>query len=605
MLWVCGATPITAAPDWTDAYAATQARLARGWNTWDTRTLLAQVLLPEGLAVNLDLRLRQGGQSAEWAVAQPGRSPAEDKAVALGLHAVDGSYSEMTLRWRGLRLEVQSAATGSELVWLLTPLAVPPGNAPEAEFHAHLLWNRPGRVAREGNILWARLPARDLPIFCAGDNLGAPMGLSTGQPYSVAQMKQRLLAAKTRCESSCAHRGVRADTAAAVLSALGWDTIYDPRGGRVITPVSRSWNVAWGGYVLFDWDTFFAGYMAGFFSRDLAYGNVLEMLNEVTPAGFVPNYASAGRGRSLDRSEPPVGALVIENLYRRFHERWLLQAAFARLLAWNRWWDRHRQVQGFLVWGTDPADAAYARLDGAVDTLQGAKYESGLDNSPLYDDAPFDARRHKMMLADVGLMSLYVADCDALGRIARELGREPEAAELGARAERYRAKLATLWSPEQGMFLNRNLATGAFSLRLSPTQFYPLLARAATAEQARRMVREHLLNPAEFWGEWVLPATPRGDPAFRDQNYWRGRIWGPMNFLVYLGLCNYDFPQARSLLADKSEALLLKSWRSRGEIHENYNAVSGEGADVTSSDPFYSWGALLGIGQMLEAEASP
>jgi hypothetical protein len=77
-----------------------------------------------------------------------------------------------------------------------------------------------------------------------------------------------------------------------------------------------------------------------------------------------------------------------------------------------------------------------------------------------------------------------------------------------------------------------------------------------------------------------------------------------MNFLVYLGLRNYDLPDARRGLAAKSEALLLKEWRSRGHIHENYNATTGEGDDVSSSDAFYHWGALLGAIQMIEAGPS-
>ena len=68
------------------------------------------------------------------------------------------------------------------------------------------------------------------------------------------------------------------------------------------------------------------------------------------------------------------------------------------------------------------------------------------------------------------------------------------------------------------------------------------------------MVKEHLLNPDEFYGEWMIPSIARNDPAFKDQDYWRGRIWGPMNFLVYLGLRNYDLPEARTVLADKSES---------------------------------------------------
>ena len=107
----------------------------------------------------------------------------------------------------------------------------------------------------------------------------------------------------------------------AIETTLGWDTIYEPEKGRVISPVSRVWRVSWGGYVLFDWDTFFAATMAGIGDKNLAYANALETLREETPQGFVPNYARAGNWKSTDRSEPPVGAITVLGLYRKFHDR--------------------------------------------------------------------------------------------------------------------------------------------------------------------------------------------------------------------------------------------------------------------------------------------
>ncbi|HEX3821064.1 MAG TPA: hypothetical protein VHW45_12050, partial [Candidatus Sulfotelmatobacter sp.] len=104
----------------------------------------------------------------------------------------------------------------------------------------------------------------------------------------------------------------------------------------------------------------------------------------------------------------------------------------------------------------------------------------------------------------------------------------------------------------------------------------------------------------EFWGEWILPSIARNDPSFPDQNYWRGRIWGPMNYLVYLGLRNYDDADTRREFATKSYALFAKEWRAHGHVHENYNAISGTGDDVANSDRFYHWGALLGWIEYLE-----
>jgi len=201
-----------------------------------------------------------------------------------------------------------------------------------------------------------------------------------------------------------------------------------------------------------------------------------------------------------------------------------------------------------------------------------------------------------MLLADVGLMSLYISDCQSLSEIAGELGKTEIEKELSERAEKYSGKLKTLWNDKFGLYLNKDLVTGKFSYRLSPTLFYPLLAKVPTQEQAARMINEHFYNPKEFWGTFIMPSIARNDTAYKDNQYWRGRIWAPLNFLVYLGLRNYDLPKAQKDLVEKSENLLLKSWTNEKHVYENYNAETGQGDDAGSwSDAFYHWGALLGF----------
>ena len=39
-----------------DEYAALTRRLAVGWNTWNTRSVLSHVLLPHGFALNLGVK---------------------------------------------------------------------------------------------------------------------------------------------------------------------------------------------------------------------------------------------------------------------------------------------------------------------------------------------------------------------------------------------------------------------------------------------------------------------------------------------------------------------------------------------------------------------
>ena len=134
---------------------------------------------------------------------------------------------------------------------------------------------------------------------------------------------------------------------------------------------------------------------------------------------------------------------------------------------------------------------------------------------------------------------------------------------------------------------------GTLSPRISPTNFYALNADCVTEEQKRRMMDEHFYNPDEFWGDYIMPTIARNDPAYADQNYWRGRIWAPTNFLAYVAMKYAGLNKECDDLAAKSEELFLKEWRLRGHVHENYNADSGMGCDAGNSDPFYHWGGLL------------
>ncbi len=602
-------------------YEHVQQRLARGWNTWDTHSVATQVLLPEGLAIHVGLKHNSSlNGDAYLGNALIGRLEPGAEVVTPGPHTWNGSYTRADFAWKGHKWRIESAHDGDDLVLLIQPLKNVELIPPTIVVSVNYLWDRPGTIERESDRFLAHQNGKTIPIFWAFEDSTHPaqeiadlpiggsylattasfVGISTGRRRSMEDIRKVLGQQEAAYQQSIAAAGPKGPIVDAIETTLGWDTIYEPEKQRVLSPVSRVWSVNWGGYVLFDWDTFFAATMASIGDKDLAYANAIETLREETPQGFVPNYARAGNWKSSDRSEPPVGAITVLGLYRKFQERWLLDETFPALLRWNRWWATHRDLQGYLVWGSDPDNQPRNLDDSSVGTWQGAVFESGLDNSPMYDAAVYNPASHLLEYADVGLMSLYIADCDALAEIADALAKPAEAKELRDRATRYRAKLATLWDEKTGIFLNRDLHTGQFSTRLSPTNFYPLLAKAATPEQAHVMIDKHLLNPDEFWDRWILPSIARNDPAFNDQNYWRGRIWGPMNYLVYLGLLNYDAPAARKAFAQKSYDLFLKEWHDHGHVHENYNAITGSGDDVLSSDRFYHWGALLGYTQYLE-----
>ncbi|HTJ11849.1 MAG TPA: trehalase family glycosidase [Dinghuibacter sp.] len=595
----------------TPEYRALQERLSRGWNTWYNNSLLSWVLLPQGFSINLCLDSYEDGDYLRE-VFKSSPTQHRPETVVPGLRSDDGSYTSLHVRFRDAEYTVESATDGDDELILVTP-AKPAKQMLIVE--AGLQYGRPGEVGESAGKLVYRSAQATLevgspepqasnayvvspaPHICL--RLDKPVALYTGRHRSMDEVRSFLDTRRRAEERRGQAFGDLADCFRAMQTILTWNTVYDAANERVITPVSRLWNRGWGGFVLFDWDTYFAGYMCSYFNKDLAYANMVEITKAISAQGFIPNYQAPFGNYSWDRSEPPVGAILVLDMYKRFGDKWFLTEVYDELLAWNRWWAAHRTINGYLAWGSDKVPDSLRTID--QDNIQAARFESGLDNSPMYDSIPFNKTAHTMELADVGLMSLYVADCHAMEAIAHALGHEADARELAERAAAYGKTLAGLWDDRTGLFLNRRTDNGQASHRLSPTLFYPLLAKVATQAQAGRMIREHYFNTSEFYGEFVMPSIARNDPAFHDNDYWRGRIWGPMNFLVYLGLRNYDLPDARADLVRKSRALLMKSWTKDGSIFENYNSVTGQGDDVNSADAFYHWGALLSFLSILDS----
>jgi hypothetical protein len=198
-----------------------------------------------------------------------------------------------------------------------------------------------------------------------------------------------------------------------------------------------------------------------------------------------------------------------------------------------------------------------------------------------------------MMLDAVDLNSYLALDAECLAHIATALEDESKARFYCARAAAIRnAMNALLWDERQGLYLDRHW-DGRRSSRVAAANFLPLVAGVPDAARAERML-ETLLDPARFWGPFAVPTISRDDPAFPDQQYWRGTIWPPTNYLICQGLRRYRFDEAAGTLAARGLALFLDTWRTYRLCRENYDSRSGAGG----GHRYQSWGplfALLGI----------
>ena len=377
---------------------------------------------------------------------------------------------------------------------------------------------------------------------------------------------------------------------AAVRDAVAWNTVWDRARGRSYTTSTRAWVAGkFGGWFVWQIDSFFHAMLAAHVGDPgTARANLEAAMDCRTESGMLAALRSPLTDW-IDRSHPPIGAHAVWHVAARLDDDGILDRCFPVLIRAFEWWFERRDGNGngLLEYGSSPVGDGHF-----VHTKLAAMDESANDNSPVYDEAEFDERAHTLDCEDVGLNSLLVHEGEILALMGDRLGRAVEAERLRDRIASLSELVRTdLWDDRRGIFANR-LWSGLFVGSLAPTSFYPLLAGIASPDQAERMVRDWLLDPSRFWGPFPVAGTPHEDPASLDNVYWRGRVWPPMNYLVYRGLRRYRFDDEASELASKGAAMFEREWAGR-RCFENFNQRTGEGGDSVDADLFYTWGALL------------
>jgi hypothetical protein len=267
---------------------------------------------------------------------------------------------------------------------------------------------------------------------------------------SAAQALVAAAAARTAAWLDAAEPGLR-DAFEPLSSVLLWDTIFTPYLTSV-TASSRLWVCTGGnaacretGYTIFNWDMPMCAWtwagLGGAFAKDMAYAQLIEDAYTRTLSGFVPNYSS-GTYASADRTQPPLFGFVAMQLFAQYGEAWLLEALFDPLTSYLDFLWNFRRGAGVFA-GSDGRVALFSwgsnnftGGDDAACTKQAASYESGLDDSPMWDEAgwsPCEGGLGLMTLYDAGLTGLFLSESAALIAIARAIGRDDAVPLLQAR----------------------------------------------------------------------------------------------------------------------------------------------------------------------------
>jgi glycogen debranching enzyme len=241
--------------------------------------------------------------------------------------------------------------------------------------------------------------------------------------------------------------------------------------------------------------------------------------------------------------------------------------------------DEHRRVTGSddlvgecypgLLRQIEWVESQRAAVDGGYYYLDihGTWWESGVDEGVRYLDSPeeprtcIDATSHAFLLNDTAARwsEILGHDSEPFRRKAGQIGRMIR---------------EHLWANDEEFFFDAWSVGDPGRRRISFEGFWPMIAGAASRDQADRLVDRYLLSSEHFFGAHPITTVSRSDPAF-ELRMWRGPAWNSMTYWVVTGCCRYQRTDAARVILRAALDATAEQFRRSGTVWEFYHPDGG------------------------------
>jgi putative isomerase len=322
------------------------------------------------------------------------------------------------------------------------------------------------------------------------------------------------------------------------------------------------------------WDSALHALAYRYIDPELARDQIRAMIAHQLSDGMMPDAVyDEGVVAEIDHpiraevTKPPILAWAVLKLHETDPDLDFLHEIYVPLVRWNAWW--------------------FSMNDDDVDGLAqyNHPFSSGLDDSPLWD--------YGMPVEPPDLNTYLCVQMGSLAMIAEHLGMDSEGAMWRRRAGAIVGRmLEDFWDDEAGVF--RALHNEGPIPVVTPFNLYPLWTGQLPAEIRDRLI-DHLTNPEEFWGEYVIPTVARNDPNYDPATMWRGPVWANINYFFIEALHQVGRDDLARTLRDKTLELVM----SHSSVFEYYNAETGE-RPKDAADMF-GWTAAVFIDLAIQA----
>ncbi len=361
-----------------------------------------------------------------------------------------------------------------------------------------------------------------------------------------------------------------------------------PKGVRSYSP-SRPYFTGYPYGTLYDWDQYFEGlslFYAGW-PGDYLKNGIKVFLSRQEVNGFIARSVPEGGGPTYFKHRTHVKPFLAQECLLCLHAE--------GSLAWLRHEDRYTRLKKYLRHWLEDLDVRGAGL-----SVWREAEHTGMDNH--YERAG-QWGQEESFCEGVDLNCYLVREARAMALVAEALEIPADCAYFAAAAQRRAEAIQQwLWDPVAGLYYDFHAIKQAPIKVKYVGALLPLWSQTATPEQARRLVEEHLTNPAEFWRPYPLPALAASEPGYVEGFMpghpttccsWRAHTWVPANYMVFQGLRQYGYAALARELAERTFELFR-----RAPFCEYYTAETGIG---TGQKPFWGWSSLA-IFMMLETE---
>jgi glycogen debranching enzyme len=326
-------------------------------------------------------------------------------------------------------------------------------------------------------------------------------------------------------------------------------------------------------------------------------------IGKLTKSMGESQYDDQGRSAMID---PPSYIIAAEKVYAQTRDRAWLDRVLPRLERCVHYLTRDRDLFGdglvsvIHPWetGTD-SSPAYDKILGLDFTTplgapkRGLMYPKMLDYNAEFGWDPQEAkRRNRFVLEDVTFNSITIRAVLSVANLYETIGDTGKAKSLRKQAKEMVAALDRVnWVEEEGCYFSRyDVKNPKLAMRTTCASLLPILTGLVSKERAERVISEHVLNPDEFWLDYLFPFNAAdemiGDKVYmEDLLLWRGHcIWTNMNWMITEGLLNYGFQEEARELVRRTAKMILHEG-----LWEYYDFRNGQGKGAHD----FNWPGLV------------